>query len=45
MLEQVSYFEDNDIKNEELEFWKSSGMLEFETFSAYLAYKYQNKES
>ncbi|MEY8458368.1 flavodoxin family protein [Lactococcus ileimucosae] len=45
MLEQVSYFEDNGIKNGELEFWKSSGMLEFETFSEYLAYKYQNKES
>ena len=45
MLEQVSYFEDNDIKNGELEFWKSSGMLEFESFSEYLVSKYQNKES
>lgn len=45
MLEQISYFEDNDIKNGELEFWKSSGMLEFESFSEYLVSKYQNKES
>jgi multimeric flavodoxin WrbA len=41
MQTQAEYLVDHRIQYGELDFWKNSGMLEFETFSDYLASKLQ----